>query len=131
MKARVMTRLRKKAKTNKDKEVFKVMKGDKIFIDFGVSIKLPKGYRADLIARSSTFKNTGMIQGNCDGKIDNSYCGNNDRWMAMFYCTENNIIERYSRLFQFELQKVQPKLKFIYVTELKNKDRGGYGSTGK
>jgi hypothetical protein len=29
--------------TNNDKEIFNIRKGDKILIDFGVSIKLPKG----------------------------------------------------------------------------------------
>ena len=52
--------------------------GDYALIPLGVAIKLPHGYEAHVVPRSSTFKNFGIIQTNSMGVIDESYCGNND-----------------------------------------------------
>ena len=49
-------------------------------IPLGIGMKLPKGYEAHVVPRSSTFKNFGIIQTNHQGVIDESYCGNNDEW---------------------------------------------------
>ena len=39
-------------------------KGEFKLISLGVSMKLPKGYEAHVVPRSSTFKNFGVIQTN-------------------------------------------------------------------
>ena len=41
--------------------------GEFALIKLGVSIQLPKGYKADLRMRSSTFKKWGLIQTNAIG----------------------------------------------------------------
>ena len=63
-------------------------------IPFGVAIKLPSGYEAHIVPRSSTFKKYGIIQTNGMGIIDNPYCGDG----GGFYCgtdvADNPTIER-------------------------------------
>lgn len=105
--------------------------GDILFLGLGVAMELPEGYEAVVAPRSSTFKNTGLILTNSIGVIDESYCGDTDEWKAVVYCTRDGMIKRHDRLFQFRIQKSQPELKFTEVKQLGNKDRGGYGSTGR
>ena len=47
--------------------------GEAAFIPFGIAMKLPEGYEAHIVPRSSTFKNFGIIQTNHRGVIDESY----------------------------------------------------------
>ena len=49
-------------------------------IELGVAMKLPAGFEAHIVPRSSTFKNWHIIQTNHMGVVDNSYCGPNDWW---------------------------------------------------
>jgi dUTP pyrophosphatase len=114
-----------------EQETITVLKGDDVFIDLGVSMRLPKNHVAKVYSRSSTFKNTGMMLTNGLGFIDCVYCGTNDRWKAMFLCTRKTTLKRYDRYLQFEIVKAQPDINFVYVNELDNNNRGGYGSTGK
>lgn len=104
--------------------------GEDALIDLGIAMKLPKGYEAHLLPRSSTFKRTGLLLTNGMGIIDEAYCGNNDTWKTHVYATRDIHVDSGTRLFQFRIVKKQPNLKFIYVNKLKDKDRGGYGSTG-
>lgn len=106
-------------------------KGDTLFFKLGVGMKLPIGYKANVYPRSSTFKNFGFILTNSVGIIDNTYCGDNDEWCGMVYCTRDGIIDYGDRILQFEPVPVYTH-KFIY-TELENLDdisRGGYGTSG-
>lgn len=105
--------------------------GDTVVIDFGVAMELPKGFEAHLLPRSSTFQNTGLLLTNSMGIIDNSFCGDKDYWGAKFYATKDGKVEKGQRLCQFRILENQPSLKFVEVIHLGNKDRGGYGSTGK
>lgn len=41
--------------------------GDFHLVNLGVSMKLPEGYEAHIVARSSTFKRYGLIQTNAMG----------------------------------------------------------------
>ena len=116
--------------TDINNDYIRYKKGDILFLGLGVAMELPKGYEAYVVARSSTFKKTGLILTNGQGIIDNAYCGDNDEWKAMVYATRDGIINRHQRLFQFRIQEKMPELNFIEVDELGNKDRGGYGSTG-
>lgn len=99
-------------------------------ISLGVSMKLPKGYEAIIIPRSSTFKHWGIIQTNHCGLIDNSYCGNDDVWMFPALATRDVLIEKNSRICQFRIQKKMDDLNFITVDEMEDENRGGFGSTG-
>lgn len=101
-------------------------------IELGVAMKLPEGYEAHIVPRSSTFKNWHIIQTNHMGVIDNSYCGPNDWWKfpAFNLGTTETVIHKGDRICQFRIIESQPKL-FLYETKLEGKDRGGFGSTGK
>lgn len=105
--------------------------GDFKLISLGVSMKLPEGYEAHIVPRSSTFKTWGVIQTNSMGIIDNSYSGTNDIWRFPAYATRDTQIKVNDRLCQFRIVKKQPKVELIEVDKLDDIDRGGFGSTGK
>ena len=108
------------------------MKGGEFkIISLGVSMKLPDGYEAVVIPRSSTFKHWGIIQTNHFGLIDNSYCGDNDVWMFPALATRDVLIEKNSRICQFRIQKKMENVEFVQVDRLESIDRGGFGSSGK
>ena len=99
-------------------------------IPLGVAMKLPKGYEAHVVPRSSTFKNFGVIQTNQMGVIDESYCGDNDQWYFSAYALRDTVIHVNDRICQFRIMEHQPALKFEEVVRLEGEDRGGFGSTG-
>ena len=99
-------------------------------IPLGVGMKLPKGYEAHVVPRSSTFKNFGIIQTNHQGVIDESYCGNNDQWYFPAYALRDTKICKNDRICQFRIMKKQPIVQFDEVDVLDNDDRGGIGSSG-
>lgn len=104
--------------------------GDFKLISLGISMKLPEGYEAHIVPRSSTFKTWGVLQTNHMGVVDNSYCGNNDIWRFPALATRDTEIKTNDRICQFRIVKRQPELEFIEVEDLGEKDRGGFGSTG-
>ena len=109
-----------------------VMKaGEFKLINLGVSMKLPEGYEAHIVPRSSTFKNFGIIQTNHQAVIDNSYCGDNDIWRYPAYALKDTEIHVNDRICQFRIVENQPKINFVEVDFLDGQDRGGIGSTGK
>ena len=104
---------------------------DVLFFKLGVGMKLPEGYKANVYPRSSTFKNYGFILTNSVGIIDNSYCGTDDEWCAMMYCTREGVINYGDRILQFEPVPVYThNFSYEEVNELDEESRGGYGSTG-
>lgn len=105
--------------------------GDFRLISLGVSMKLPEGYEAHMVPRSSTFKNWGIIQANHMGVIDNSYSGNNDIWKYPALATRDTKICKNDRICQFRIEKKQPKFGFETVEYLDDQDRGGFGSSGR
>jgi dUTP pyrophosphatase len=104
--------------------------GEKGFINFGISMKLPEQYDALIFPRSSTFKRYGILLTNSVGYIDNSYNGTGDQWMACVYATKDIIIPKGTRCFQFRLIKRQPEIDFVQTDSLNSVNRGGYGSSG-
>lgn len=113
-----------------DKTVF-ISKGDFGFIPLGIAMQLPDGYEANIVPRSSTFKNFKIIQSNHYGVIDNSYCGDNDWWGFGAIALKNTVIEKGSKICQFRINRIQPTFDFEEVEILGNPSRGGFGSTGK
>ena len=103
--------------------------GEFKLISLGVSMKLPEGYYAELVPRSSTFKHFGLIQTNSVGIIDESYCGDNDIWMMTVLATRETVVKLNYRIAQFKIEK-KSKFKFKTVEKLEDEDRGGFGSTG-
>lgn len=104
--------------------------GEFKLIPLGVAMKLPKGYEAHIVPRSSTFKNFGIIQTNHQGVVDESYCGNGDQWFFPAYALRDTRIRVNDRICQFRIMEHQPRLCFDEVSELFDEDRGGIGSTG-
>jgi dUTP pyrophosphatase len=107
----------------------------KQLVDLGVIIKLPPGFHAVLMPRSSTFSRYSLLQGNSIGLIDQDYCGSKDwwKWCAVWH----PIVEGESymnipagtRLVQFF---IQPVYRFnVEEYEPPEESRGGFGSTGK
>ena len=111
-------------------ETVEMKQGDFKLIPLGVAMKLPEGYEGHVVPRSSTYKNFGIIQTNHQAVIDESYCGNNDQWFYPAYALRDTIINKNDRICQFRIMKKMEPVDFIEVDELKDKDRGGIGSTG-
>ncbi len=112
-------------------EDISMKQGEFKLIPLGVGMKLPEGYEAHVVPRSSTFKNFGIIQTNHCGVIDETYCGDNDQWFFPAYAMRNTEIKKNDRICQFRIMEHQPALDFVTVQKLGDVDRGGHGSTGK
>lgn len=111
-------------------EDVKMKKGEFRLIPLGVAMKIPDGYYARVVPRSSTFKKWGILQANSVGIIDNSYCGDGDEWMFPALATCAVYIPKNTRICQFEIVKKQPEISFEEVETLGSVSRGGFGSTG-
>ena len=105
-------------------------KGESALIPLGVAMKLPEGYEAHIVPRSSTFKNFGILQTNHMGIVDNSYSGDNDEWKMAGLAVRDTKIHTGDRICQFRIMKKQPLLIFEETDHLGGEDRGGFGSTG-
>lgn len=112
-------------------------------IPLGVAMQLPAGFEAVIHPRSSTFKNFGITLANCEGIIDQPYCGDNDEWKFTAIAFKDTVIQEGDRICQFRIQLSQKatvwqKIKWLFssgikiveVDELDNPNRGGIGSTG-
>ena len=104
--------------------------GEYRLIHLGVGMKLPDGYEAHVVPRSSTFKNFGIIQVNHQGVIDSSYCGDGDEWMMPVLAMRDTKISVNDRICQFRIMKKQPEIIFEETLHLSSEDRGGFGTTG-
>ncbi len=104
--------------------------GDFRLISLGVSMKLPDGYEAHVVPRSSTFKKWGILQVNSMGVIDNSYCGENDIWRFPALAVRDTVIEKGDRICQFRIMKKMEPVGFVKIEHMEDADRGGFGSTG-
>ena len=109
----------------------------------GIAVKIPKGYEMIIAPRSSTFFKYKIMMTNGIGVIDSSYSGTNDIIRFPFYCFKDSVINKGDRVAQFRIQLSQKatifqklkwlftqRIKFEYVDELDEIDRGGLGSTG-
>lgn len=93
-------------------------------------MKLPDGYEAHIVPRSSTFRKWGIIQTNGIGIIDNTYSGDNDVWMMPVFATRDTVINENDRICQFRIEKTMGDIEFSIESHLDDADRGGFGSTG-
>ena len=106
-------------------------KGEIYYIPLGVAIELPKGYEALVAPRSSTPKNFFVIMANSIGVIDETFRGDNDQWCMPAYAIQDTEIKKGERVCQFRIIEHQPEIEFEVVDRLGNKDRGGWGTSGK
>ena len=105
--------------------------GEFCLIRLGVGMILPEGFEAHLAPRSSTFAKFGIIAANSVGVIDNSFCGEEDEWKMPAYALRDTVIKKNDRICQFRIMEKQPPLEFEALEHLREKSRGGFGSTGK
>lgn len=112
-------------------EEVSLMKGEFHLIPLGVGMKLPEGYEANIVPRSSTYKNFKIIQTNSMAVIDHSYSGEEDQWFYPVIAMEDTVIHKNDRICQFRINKIQPEIEFEEVEHLDEISRGGFGSTGK
>lgn len=111
-------------------ETVTLKQGEFAIIHLGIAVKLPEGYEAHIVPRSSTFKKWGIIQTNHMGVIDCSYSGSEDWWRMPVYALRDTTIEKGDRICQFRVVENQPKINFDTVDRLDEVNRGGFGSTG-
>lgn len=103
--------------------------GEFAIIPLGVAMKLPEGYEANFVPRSSTFKRYKVLQTNAFSVIDPTYCGPGDEWGYPVYATFPVVIPKGARLCQFRINKVQPHIIFDEVASLAAENRGGFGTS--
>ena len=126
-----------------NKETVTLKKGESKKLLLGVRMKIPKGFKANLVPRSSTFDKYHITLTNSPGQIDSTYCGPDDEWKANVEAKRDTTIPAGVRVFQFEIvpsmkanifQKLKwlftSRVKFVEVEKLKNKNRNGFGSSG-
>lgn len=107
-----------------------IQQGDIVRVKLGVAMELPIGYEAYVLPRSSTFNKKGLVLTNSMGVLDESYRGDSDEWMSVWYATRNTTLDFAERLLQFRIIEHQPPVVFTEVASLGNEARGGYGTTG-
>lgn len=142
LKAPYATMLKRK-KDNDEIERVRNVVFDFQLLPLGIAMKLPKGFEAMLLPRSSTFKKYGIIQTNSQGVIDETYCGNNDEWKMPVIAYKDVTIPANERICQFRIQLSQKasiwqklkwlfsnKIELIEVDSLSDENRDGFGSTG-
>ena len=118
--------------------------GEFKLISLGVSMKLPEGYEAHIVPRSSTYKKWHIILANSFGLIDSTYCGDTDEWGYPAIALSTSHIKKGDRICQFEIRPSQrasiwqklrwlftSKIEFVQVETLGNKARGGFGEGSK
>lgn len=110
-------------------ETVELKQGEHKLIHLGVAMKLPEGYEAHLVPRSSTFKKWGIIQANHVGIIDNSYSGPDDWWKMSVIAMRDTVINKDDKICQFRIVERQPRIHFV-EGKMTDPSRGGFGSTG-
>ena len=124
-------------------DVHRVIQFPKITIPLGFAMELPKYFEANILPRSSTYKNFGIILSNSMGVVDSSYKGDEDEWGFPGIGIDSVVIKEGDRIAQFRIRPSQfapwwikikwlftNNIEFVEVDSLNNKVRGGFGSTG-
>lgn len=112
-------------------ETVELKAGESCLVSLGISVKLPEGYEAHILPRSSTFRNWGIMMPNSMGIVDNSYSGDEDIWRMPVLAIRDTIIEKGDRICQFRIVKCMEEVILEEVSFLEGENRGGFGSTGK
>lgn len=113
------------------------------YIPLGVAMELPKGFEAIIASRSSSPKKLRIFIPSGEGIVDNIYNGNDDQWHYVASPMETVSIKKGDRVCQFRIQLSQKatiwqKLRWLFssgielieVDDLRDNNRGGFGSTG-
>lgn len=110
---------------------FRYNKGDFLLLDLGIGTKLPEGYEANIVPRSSTFKTFSFLQTNSFGVVDETYCGDNDKYFMPVLTMQDGFIMYDERLCQMRInKKMDNDIKLVKINRLGDTDRGGHGLSG-
>jgi len=101
------------------------------YIPLNIALSIPKGYWVMIAARGSTHK-MGIMPVHGIGIGDWDYRGDNDEYLfpALNFTDKEVVIEKGTRMAQMMISKVE-KVEMTEVDKLEDKDRGGFGSTGR
>jgi len=99
-------------------------------VDCGFSMAIPKGYKAEIVARSG-LASQGLIVGNSPGQIDPDFRGRIKCILINVGNVNPIIINHGDRIAQIYITPIF-KFNWNIVQELNSTDRGsgGFGSTG-
>ena len=99
-------------------------------IPLNLALEAPKGHFMLLCARSSTYK-LGLTMVNGIGVIDSDFCGDEDefKFVVQNFTKKAVTVEKGTRVAQGIFVKFI-KADWQEVDKMKNKTRGGFGSTG-
>ena len=101
--------------------------GEGKLIPLGFALEMPKGFKAEVTGRSSSYKEKLVVW---PGKIDNDYRGE-VKASVMNLSSKDIEILPYARFAQLEIMSYDTA-SFVVQDELSGTDRGngGFGSTG-
>lgn len=113
------------------REAIMINPGTVGYIPLNVAIEIPADHFLLVAARSGTHKK-GLIMANGIGIIDPDFSGNDDEIKAVYYnfTAAPVAIEKGERIAQGMFIPVS-KFDWTETDEMKNKTRGGFGTTGK
>lgn len=99
---------------------YEIEVGKRYMLSLGVSMKLPEGYEANIVPRSSTFKQFGLIQCNHYGVIDTSYCSDKDVWHMPVYAPmqQEDLVDSLTSVFEGFYNKTVEDLKESSMKEI-------------
>lgn len=113
---------------------YNIPAGKYVLVKTGLAIEIPSGYVGDVRSRSGLAAKDGLMVLNSPGTIDSDYCGDMDEVGVILFNTgsvhENYKVNIGDRVAQLVLVPA-PQFEIVEVESLGNKDRGGFGSTGK
>lgn len=92
---------------------YEIEVGKRYMLSLGVSMKLPEGYEANIVPRSSTFKQFGLLQCNHYGVIDTTYCSDKDVWHMPVYAPiqQEDLVDSLTNVFEGVCNKTVEDLK--------------------
>ncbi len=108
------------------------IKPQEIFlIPTNLIIQTPKNYMLLIASRSSNPKKLGLLKPHGIGIIDQDYCGAEDeiKVQVMNFTDKSVTIKKGQRIGQATFVKIN-KANWQEVDKIKQKSRGGFGSTG-
>ena len=93
-------------------------------------VEVPKGYSLIVASRSSTPRKHGLTKPHGIGIIDQDYCGNKDevKIQMMNFTKKPVTIRKGTKIAQGLFMRTD-RFEFEEVDQIKEKNRGGFGST--
>lgn len=114
----------KRTQVNGETESHRDVTFDYKLLKLGVAMELPKGFEAQILPRSGTFKEFGILCANSKGIIDYPYKGNEDEWRFPALVIRDITINKGDRICQFRIVLSQKatmwqKIKWLFSSGIK------------